>query len=334
MKTKYIRRIGICFCFVAFVVCAGAQVVVDNSFGNAGVLNGPNFKIPETLGKTVGDNLFHSFSEFSLQSGQSATFTGPDSIQNILGRVTGAKVSEIDGLIKSEITDANLYLLNPNGFLFGKNAKVDVDGAFTLSTRESLKLGEDGSFYAVNPDQSVFTSAAPDAFGFLGDNPGGAIKFSGSKLIVENPVNLVGGDIRLEDSVIYSKSEGKPTGVNIEGNDLAIVDSQIRNKSTVEVEGVKQGIGIALSGDLEITDTTITEEDGSGVDRGDFIDEIGSDVPFASRVGILGITEGFEEPDPIAIKAKDATITGGGVYSVNVVTGDQILGKPRSSDIR
>ena len=333
MKTKYIRRIGICFCFVAFVVCAGAQVVVDNSFGNAGVLNGPNFKIPETLGKTVGDNLFHSFSEFSLQSGQSATFTGPDSIQNILGRVTGAKVSEIDGLIKSEITDANLYLLNPNGFLFGKNAKVDVDGAFTLSTRESLKLGEDGSFYAVNPDQSVFTSAAPDAFGFLGDNPGGAIKFSGSKLIVENPVNLVGGDIRLEDSVIYSKSEGKPTGVNIEGNDLAIVDSQIRIKSTVEVEGVQQGITIDLSGDMEITDTTITEEDGSGVDRGDFIDEIGSDVPFTSKVGILGITEGFEKPDPIAIEAKDVTITGGGVYSVNNIDDSNVLETSKSSDI-
>ena len=124
MKTKFTHRIGICFCFVASVVCARSQVV-DNSFGNAGSLNGPNFKIPDTMGKTVGDNLFHSFSEFSLRSGQSATFTGPDSIQNILGRVTGAKVSEIDGLIKSEITDANLYLLNPNGFLFGKNAKVD-----------------------------------------------------------------------------------------------------------------------------------------------------------------------------------------------------------------
>ena len=111
-------------------------MVVDNSFGNAGVLNGPNFKIPETLGKTVGDNLFHSFSEFSLQSGQSATFTGPDSIQNILGRVTGAKVSEIDGLIKSEITDANLYLLNPNGFLIwqkceggcGRGVHVEYEG--------------------------------------------------------------------------------------------------------------------------------------------------------------------------------------------------------------
>jgi len=151
---------------------ANAQVVVDNSFGSPGALNGPNFKIPDTLGKTVGGNLLHSFNEFSLQRGQSATFIGPDSIQNILGRVTGGKVSEIDGLIQSEISDANLYLLNSNGFLFGKNAKVDVDGAFTVSTRESLKLGEKGSFNAANPDQSVFTSAAPDAFGFLGENPG------------------------------------------------------------------------------------------------------------------------------------------------------------------
>ncbi len=246
MPVRLIEKVAVLLCLLAMGFCANAQVVVDNSFGSAGALGGPNFKIPDTLGKTVGENLFHSFSEFSLQTSQSATFTGPDSIQNILGRVTGNKLSEIDGLIQSEIADANLYLLNPNGFLFGKNAKVDVDGAFTVSTRESLKLGEDGSFNAVNPDQSVFASAAPDAFGFLGDNPGGAIKFSGSKLIVENPVGLVGGDIKLEDSVIYAKSEGKPTGVRIEGNNLGIVDSQIRNKSTVEVNGVKQGIIIEL----------------------------------------------------------------------------------------
>ena len=91
MKTKFTHRIGICFCFVASVVCAGAQVVVDNSFGSAGALSGPNFKIPDALGKTVEGNLFYSFSEFSLQTGQSATFTGPDSIQNIPGRVTSSR---------------------------------------------------------------------------------------------------------------------------------------------------------------------------------------------------------------------------------------------------
>tara|TARA_Y100001934_G_scaffold244269_1_gene301606 strand:- start:29 stop:301 length:273 start_codon:yes stop_codon:yes gene_type:complete len=81
-------------------------------------------------------------------------------------------VSEIDGLIQSEIADADLYLLNPMRLMFGENAKVDVDGAFTVSTRESLKLGEDGNCNAANPDQGMFTSAAPDAFGVLRENPG------------------------------------------------------------------------------------------------------------------------------------------------------------------
>ena len=96
---------------------------------------------------------------------------------------------------------------------------------------------------------------------------------------------------------------------------------------------MQQGITIDLSGDMEITDTTITEEDGSGVDRGDFIDEIGSDVPFTSKVGILGITEGFEKPDAIAIEAKDVTITGGGVYSVNNIDDSNVLETSKSSDI-
>jgi filamentous hemagglutinin family protein len=142
LSRYYTHNIAVLLYLMVLHLGANAQVVVDNSFGSSGALNGPNFKIPDTLGKTVGGNLFHSFNEFSLQSGQLATFTGPDSIQNILGRVTGGKVSELDGLIQSEIADANLYLLNPKGFLFGENAKVDVDGAFTVSTRESINLGD------------------------------------------------------------------------------------------------------------------------------------------------------------------------------------------------
>ena len=75
------------------------QVVVDNSFGAGGALAGPNFQIPDTLGKAGGGNLFHSFTECNVQTGGSATFTGPDASNNILGRVTGGNVSEIVGLI-------------------------------------------------------------------------------------------------------------------------------------------------------------------------------------------------------------------------------------------
>ena len=62
------------------------QVVVDNSFSSGQALVGPNFQIPGSLGKTVGGNLFHSFTEFNVQTGGSATFTGPNAINNILGR--------------------------------------------------------------------------------------------------------------------------------------------------------------------------------------------------------------------------------------------------------
>ena len=70
MKKNLKDRFAAFLCFIATIEYASAQVVVDNSFGNAGALSGPNFKIPDTLGKVVGDNLFHSFSEFSLQTGQ------------------------------------------------------------------------------------------------------------------------------------------------------------------------------------------------------------------------------------------------------------------------
>ncbi len=77
----------------------------------------------------------------------------------------------------------------------------------------------------------------------------------------------------------------------------------------------------------------ITEEDGSGVDRGDFIDEIGSDTPFAGEVGILGITEAFEKPDAISVKTRISSIKGGGIYSVNSVSEEKILLSSMPSNI-
>jgi len=68
-----------------------AQVRLDGSLGPQGPLNGPHYTIPATAGQQRGPNLFHSFSHFNVGVGESATFTGPNTVQHILSRVTGGQ---------------------------------------------------------------------------------------------------------------------------------------------------------------------------------------------------------------------------------------------------
>jgi filamentous hemagglutinin family protein len=75
-------------------------------------------------------NLLHSFGQFNVQTGESATFTGSGSIASIISRVTGGQRSLIDGLIdsRSAMPSANFFLLNRSGVLFGPHATLDSGG--------------------------------------------------------------------------------------------------------------------------------------------------------------------------------------------------------------
>ena len=148
-----------------------AQITLDGSLGPAGALTGPNYVIPAEVGQTRGGNLFHSFGLFNVPTNQRATFTGPSSISNILSRVTGGQRSTIDGLLRSEIPGANLFLFNPAGVFFGPNATLDVKGSFHVSTADYLKFADGAQFHADLARQSVLTSAPVSAFGFLSQNP-------------------------------------------------------------------------------------------------------------------------------------------------------------------
>jgi filamentous hemagglutinin family protein len=186
------------FC-VFFILSPGgyAEVTLDGSLGPQKALTGPDYQIRAEDGTVINQtNLFHSFGTFNIGTNESATFSGPDSISNILGRVTGGAQSWIDGLIRSTIPDANLFLLNPSGVLFGPNASLDVQGSFHVSTADYLRLGEAGVFYADPTRNSILTVDPPSAFGFLGDNPG-VISVQGSNLQVPEgkTLSLIGGDI-------------------------------------------------------------------------------------------------------------------------------------------
>ncbi|MBF0559876.1 MAG: filamentous hemagglutinin N-terminal domain-containing protein, partial [Nitrospirae bacterium] len=126
----------LCFLFLVSTTNAFAGIALDGSFGTKGALTGPNYSIPASVGQQTGSNLFHSFGTFNITSAESATFSGPASIQNIISRVTGGQSSSIDGTIHSTINGADLYFINPAGIVFGANAKLDVSGSFHASTAD------------------------------------------------------------------------------------------------------------------------------------------------------------------------------------------------------
>jgi hypothetical protein len=73
----------------ALLAISQAQITLDSSLGPRGPLAGPNYRIGAELGQIRGGNLFHSFDQFDVPTGGSATFAGPHTIANILSRVTG-----------------------------------------------------------------------------------------------------------------------------------------------------------------------------------------------------------------------------------------------------
>ncbi|NJL82424.1 MAG: filamentous hemagglutinin N-terminal domain-containing protein [Chloroflexaceae bacterium] len=112
-------------------------------------------------GQQVGENLFHSFQQFSVPESGSAVFRNSSNIANIIGRVTGGSLSNIDGLIRAS-GDANLILINPAGILFGRNASLDIGGAFLATTAENLRFEDGTIFSAVNTSSSpLLTISVP-----------------------------------------------------------------------------------------------------------------------------------------------------------------------------
>ena len=76
-----------------------AQIVTDGSVGPKVSLHGGQIEIGADLGSRRGANLLHSFEKFGIATGQTATFTGPGMVKNVISRVIGGEVSNIDGTL-------------------------------------------------------------------------------------------------------------------------------------------------------------------------------------------------------------------------------------------
>ncbi|AFZ30818.1 filamentous hemagglutinin family outer membrane protein [Gloeocapsa sp. PCC 7428] len=259
--------------WIAFVGVVGggdrtvAQVTADPSVGTTVTVNGDTFEI--TNGTTVGGkNLFHSFSNFSIPNGGTAHFVNAPTVANILARVTGGNPSDIQGLIRAE-GNANLFLMNPNGILYGSNAQLDLGGSFVATTANAIQFPGDAEFSQNSPvaaDNSLL-SVNPSAFLFNQIAAQPIINQSRLGLLV--PVGksllLLGGNIGLATGKLFAP------GGRIELSSVAGVGAVGLNVD----EGI---LRLGFSDDIVRGDISLTEQSEVDVRAGS-----GGDIAINSR---------------------------------------------------
>jgi filamentous hemagglutinin family protein len=275
-----------------------AQITPDSTLGDERSLvkpepdsSDPGFVQIEG-GAIRGANLFHSFKEFNVSEGGGASFYSPSAeIQNILARVTGGKPSQILGLLSAfsdSNSEINLFLINPNGIIFGQKARLDVGGSFVATTANAIQFGNQGFFSASTPDVPPVLTVNPSALLFNQIGAGSIINKSvalnlidlilygratveglrvpdgKSLLLVGGNVELQGGQLRAQGGRVELGGLAGTGTVGLDNdlhlnfpNGVALADVSLSNGAIVSASGA--------GGEIEVQGRRVTLTDGSQI---------------------------------------------------------------------
>ena len=225
-------------------------------------------------GQHAGPNLFHCFDQFSIPTHGAAHFNNALSVENIISRVTGRTISNIDGYLTANGT-ANVFLLNPNGLIFGPNARLDIGGSFFASTGDRLMFADGSEFRTDSQSRPLLTLSTPIGLQIGQDSGPITIQGPGHQLIhtrdffaVQNvasqplglrvnpgkTLSLIGSDITLNGAILSAASGhielgSLDTGL-VQWNDEAshftydtsqFQDLHLLQRSLLEVSGLQSG---------------------------------------------------------------------------------------------
>lgn len=220
---KYIF-LNLCLSTCFFCKPTIAQIVPDTTLSNNSNVINSSSNTTVTGGTQVGGNLFHSFEKFSVPINHTIYFNNPD-VQNIFSRVTGNSISNIDGRIQAN-GSANIFLLNPNGIIFGPSASLRIGGSFLTTTANSIIFADGTQFSAITPQHIPLLKINLPIGLQIGSNSGtitvrnfghdltiedvlslpliNSNRFSGLQVQPGKTIALVGGNVNLEGGVVIS----------------------------------------------------------------------------------------------------------------------------------
>jgi filamentous hemagglutinin family protein len=250
-----------------------AQIIPDNTLGPES-----SRTVPDTInnlpsdriegGATRGASLFHSFGEFNIGEGRGAYFGNPSGITNIFSRVTGGNPSNILGSL-GVLGNANLFLINQKGIVFGPNARLDVRGSFMATTADSIVFKNGAEFSSANPVAvPLLTVNIPVGLRFR-ENPGAIVNASSVTQVIQDqkiPVGLavppgqtlalVGGDVIFNNGFVTAFSG-------------SILLGSVASPGAVSLNITPQGLGldytnVAKFGNIELSGLSAVTASGPG----------------------------------------------------------------------
>ncbi|MEQ8382397.1 MAG: CHAT domain-containing protein [Coleofasciculus sp. A1-SPW-01] len=269
-----------------------------------------------------GANLFHSFEQFGLDSGQIANFLSNPTIQHIIGRVVGGDPSQINGLIQVMGGNSNLVLMNPAGWVLGSEAQINVPAAFTLTTATGVGFENGYWFNGFGENDYSNLSGTPSQFAFDSIQPGSIINAGNLEVLEGQTLTLLGGtvvntgEIRAPGGTITIAAVPGKNRVRIrqsghllsleikaprtvDGQLLSFTARDLPDLLTVGATGMETGLTVDADGTVQLGEsgTRIPTTEGSAIASGSLdvsnsgVGKVGGEVNIlGQRVGVFGAT--------------------------------------------
>ncbi|OSK88090.1 filamentous hemagglutinin N-terminal domain-containing protein, partial [Escherichia coli] len=171
-------------------------------------------------------NLVANWNSFDIGKGNTVQFYQPDSSSVALNRVVGGGESQIMGNLKA---NGQVFLVNPNGVLFGKDASVNTAG-FVATTRDIKNDDFMNRRYTFSGGGK--TGAEIVNQGSLTTAPGGYIVLAADKVSNSGTIRTPGGKTVLAaaERVTLQLDKGGLTSVQVTGD---VVNALVENRGLV-----------------------------------------------------------------------------------------------------
>ncbi|MGI0493230.1 CHAT domain-containing protein [Alkalinema pantanalense CENA528] len=228
-----------------FPAISGAQSLTPAIDGTGTQVTQTGTTIDISGGTQNAGNLFHSFQQFNVGAGQTANFLTQPTVQNILGRIVGEEASLINGKLQVTGSNANLFLINPAGIIFGQNATLNVPGSFTATTADLIGFSNGQGFNAIGSNDYATLLGQPIDFQFSSLQPGSIINTGNLTVNAGQSLALLGGTV--VNIGTLTAPNGKITIASTLGNQTL----------RIQPDGSLLGLEIPLSDRTHLNNSTI-----------------------------------------------------------------------------